>query len=133
MDTTEITWDDRQYPVPDTLPAPPSFTGAQQVTRQFADTVATWGHTIVNVTYLEETATDANGRPTRHTGPRATRAEFTADGHAVVIRHDLQSSWSESPWTVTVDGQPQEYPPLYRLTWPERVRMLALTVHRAER
>jgi hypothetical protein len=40
MDTAEITWVDRQYPVPDTLPAPPSFTGAQQVTRQLADTAA---------------------------------------------------------------------------------------------
>ncbi|WP_206305508.1 hypothetical protein, partial [Actinacidiphila soli] len=54
---------------------------------------------------------------------------------AVVQLHvaHAQASSSADPWTVTVDGQPQEYPSLYRLTWPERVRMLALTVHRAER
>ncbi|WP_265737866.1 hypothetical protein [Actinacidiphila oryziradicis] len=39
----------------------------------------------------------------------------------------------ESAWTVIVDGQPQEYSSLYRLTWPERVRRPALAVHRAER
>jgi hypothetical protein len=97
MDTAEITWVDRQYPVPDTLPAPPSFTGAQQVTRQFADAVAAWAHTVADVTYFEETATDANGRAAWHTGPRAaraTRAEFTADGRPVVIRHNAHASWT---------------------------------------
>jgi hypothetical protein len=82
---------------------------------------------------FEETAADANGRPTWHIGPRAIRAEFTADGRAVVIRHDTQAGWSADPWTVAVGGRPQEYPSLYRLTWPERVRMLALAVHRTER
>jgi hypothetical protein len=84
------------------------------------------------VAYLEEAAA-VNGRPTWHTGPRAIRAEFTADGHAVVIRHDAQASWSDIPWTVSIDGQPQEYPSMYRLTWPERVNRLALAVHRAAR
>jgi hypothetical protein len=50
----------------------------------------------------------------------------------VAIRHDAQASWSDSPWTVTVDSQPQEYPSLYRLTWPEHVQMLALTIHRTQ-
>ncbi|WP_127357655.1 hypothetical protein [Actinacidiphila soli] len=74
----------------------------------------------------------ATGRPTWHTGPRAVRAEFTTDGHAVVIRHDAQASWNADPWPVAVGGRPQEHPPLYPLTWPERVRILALIVHRAK-
>ncbi|WP_164836353.1 hypothetical protein [Actinacidiphila soli] len=51
----------------------------------------------------------------------------------MVIRHDTQAGWSADPWPVAVGGRPQEYPSLYRLTWPERVRMLALAVHRTER
>jgi hypothetical protein len=83
------------------------------------------------VAYLEETAA-VNGRLSWHTGPRATRSEFTADRRTVVIRHDSEATWSEIAWTVIVDGQPQEYSSLYRLTWPERVRRPALAVHRAQ-
>lgn len=128
MDATDITWVDRRYSVPETLPAP-GITGAQECARALADAVTAWGHTVAKVTYTEETAADAEGRITDSVGPRAWRAEFTADGRPVIVRHDSQTY--SCPWSVTVDGQPQECPSTLHRTLPERVRLMALAVHRA--
>ncbi|WP_033287069.1 hypothetical protein [Streptomyces sp. NRRL F-525] len=125
-----ITWIDRQYPIPAMLPAPGGLTGAQELARMQLTAIAGWGHEVTEEAYIEETAQSAEGLLIWSKGARALRTECTVDGHRAVIRYDSEI-YSPDCYTVTVDGEPQEVPSLYGRTSAERVRLLALTVHRA--
>ncbi|MER7952354.1 hypothetical protein ABTY59_33675 [Streptomyces sp. NPDC096079] len=118
---------DRAYRVPAT--GDTSVTGAQQWSRNTFDRIARWGHTLTEEAYIEEEATDENGRPLWST--RAMRFECTVDGrHRVVIRHDSETH-SPDNWSVTVDGARQDLPPMFGQMWWWKLAALALTVHRA--
>ncbi|WP_330346662.1 hypothetical protein OG858_46975 (plasmid) [Streptomyces europaeiscabiei] len=125
-----VTYVDRQYLIPATLPAPGGITGAQELARMQLSAIAAWGHTVTGERYVEETPQSAEGLLLWDRGPLGIRTECEVDGHAVVIRYDGEII-SPDCYTVTVDGQPQEVPSLARRLLHERVRMLALAVHRA--
>ncbi|MGX9891415.1 hypothetical protein [Streptomyces sp. NPDC002276] len=125
-----ITWIDRTYLIPARLAAPGGMTGAQELARMQLDAIAAWGHQVTEERYVEETAQSAEGLLIWFRGPRALRTECTIAGRRAVIRYDGEI-YSPDCYTVTVDGLPQPVPSLYGSTSGERVRLLALTVHRA--
>ncbi|MFM9625108.1 hypothetical protein ACKI14_45210 [Streptomyces turgidiscabies] len=125
-----ITWIDRTYPIPAQLPSPCGVTGAQELARMHLSAIAAWGHEVTEEAYIEETAQSAEGLLMWGKGPRGIRTECTVAGRRAVIRYDGEI-YSPDCYTVTVDGQPQPVPSLYGRTSGERVRLLALTVHRA--
>ncbi|MGW1674574.1 hypothetical protein [Streptomyces sp. NPDC002324] len=125
----EITFIDRQYSIPATLPVPGSVTGAQELSRMHLNAVAAWGHAITGERYIEETPQSAEGLLLWGSGIGGIRTEFEADGRAVVIRYD-DKIISPDCYTVTVDGEPQEVPSLARRLLHEKVRLIALAVHR---
>jgi hypothetical protein len=128
--TAEIQWIDRPYPLPKKVT--PGTCGAQEITLTLTNTVAAYGHQVADLVYIEETAADPSGRILYGGGTRAFRAEFTANGRRVVIRHDSETAFAD-PWTLTVDGQPVDLSGTYRRMLPERLPALAYAVHRAVR
>lgn len=132
MSDDGITYIDRQYSIPATLPARGGISGAQEIARMHLSAISSWGHKVADERYIEETPQSAEGLLIWSKGPRAVRTECTADGHQVVIRYDSEI-YTPDCYTVTVDDQPQEVPSLYGKTAHTRIHLLALTVHRAIR
>ncbi|MFF0430344.1 hypothetical protein ACFYUJ_39030 [Streptomyces sp. NPDC004520] len=125
MDTTAVTWTDRTIYVPAEPYAQGS--GVHEWAYNFFARVERWGHKLTAEIYVEEEGRNAHGRRTDTT--RAMRFECIVDGrHHVVVRYDHEVI-TPCPWSVTVDGERQDLPPMAGQMWWWKLAVLALAVH----
>ncbi|MFF6794233.1 hypothetical protein ACFY9C_34785 [Streptomyces filamentosus] len=124
IQTTAAQFVDRRY----TVPAPGvAASGCEEIARDVFDRIARWGHTVTGEAYIEEEAVNEYGRSLYDS--RAMRIECVLDGrHRVVVRYDRHTV-SPEVWSVTVDGEVQDLPPLGgQMLW-RRIAALALVAH----
>ncbi|MFH9959631.1 hypothetical protein ACH4OX_36230 [Streptomyces roseolus] len=124
IQTSAVQFTDRRYAVP----APGvAASGCEGIARDVCDRIARWGHAVAGESYIEEEAVNEYGRSLD--GSRAMRIECVLDGrHRVVVRYDRYTVSPEA-WSVTVDGEVQDLPPLAgQMLW-RRIAALALAAH----